>query len=216
MTHFFRLIMISCSMLALSGCSSAYYGAMEKLGYEKRDILVDRVEQASDAQGDAQETFQSALEQFQQVIGTPESELNNVYKDINSAFEDSQAAAKRVSDRIDQVEKVAEDLFDEWETELGEYSNANLRRQSEQQLNDTRRQYNALVRQMRQVESRMQPVLTAFQDQVLYLKHNLNAQAIGALKGELGRIESDVATLIQNMQQSIAESEAFIARFQSP
>lgn len=216
MTHFFRLIMISCSMLALSGCSSAYYGAMEKLGYEKRDILVDRVEQASDAQGDAQETFQSALEQFQQVIGTPESELNSVYQDINSAFEDSQAAAKRVSDRIDQVEKVAEDLFDEWETELGEYSNANLRRQSEQQLNDTRRQYNALVRQMRQVESRMQPVLTAFQDQVLYLKHNLNAQAIGALKGELGRIESDVASLIQNMQQSIAESEAFIARFQSP
>ncbi|WP_127347322.1 DUF2959 domain-containing protein [Pseudidiomarina mangrovi] len=211
-----RTLLISCSMLALSGCSSAYYGAMEKLGYEKRDILVDRVEQASDAQGDAQETFQSALEQFQQVIGTPESELNSVYQDINSAFEDSQAAAKRVSDRIDQVEKVAEDLFDEWETELGEYSNANLRRQSEQQLNDTRRQYNALVRQMRQVESRMQPVLTAFQDQVLYLKHNLNAQAIGALKGELGRIESDVTSLIKNMQQSIAESEAFIARFKSP
>lgn len=211
-----RTLLISCSMLALSGCSSAYYGAMEKLGYEKRDILVDRVEQASDAQGDAQETFQSALEQFQQVIGTPESELNSVYQDINSAFEDSQAAAKRVSDRIDQVEKVAEDLFDEWEKELDAYSNANLRRQSEQQLNDTRRQYNALVRQMRQVESRMQPVLTAFQDQVLYLKHNLNAQAIGALKGELGRMESDVTSLIKNMQQSIAESEAFIARFKSP
>lgn len=155
-----RTLVISCSMLALSACSSAYYGAMEKLGYEKRDILVDRVEQASDAQGDAQETFQSALEQFQQVIGTPESELNRVYKDINSAFEDSQAAAKRVSDRINQVEKVADDLFDEWEKELDAYSNANLRRQSEQQLNDTRRQYNALVRQMRQVESRMQPVLT--------------------------------------------------------
>lgn len=62
----------------------------------------------------------------------------------------------------------------------------------------------------------MQPVLTAFQDQALYLKHNLNAQAIGALKGELGRIESDVEALISNMQQSIAESESFIARFQTP
>lgn len=216
MTQHLRTLFIATTCLALAACSSAYYGAMEKLGYEKRDILVDRVEQASDAQGDAQETFQSALEQFQQVIGTPESELNRVYRDINSAFEDSQAAAKRVSDRIDQVEKVADDLFDEWEKELDAYSNANLRRQSEQQLNDTRRQYNALLRQMRQVESRMQPVLTAFQDQVLYLKHNLNAQAIGALKGELGRMESDVATLIKNMQQSIAESEAFIARFQSP
>lgn len=215
MNHTMKVALAGCALVLLAGCSSAYYGAMEKLGYEKRDILVDRVEDARDAQTDAQQTFQSALEQFQVVVGTPETELSGVYRDINNAFEDSQAAAKRVTDRINEVEKVADDLFDEWADELESYQSASLRRQSEQQLNDTRRQYQALLRQMRQVEARMQPVLVAFQDQVLFLKHNLNAQAIGALKGELGRIENDVEVLINNMKQSIAESEAFIAKFQA-
>jgi hypothetical protein len=66
---------------------------------------------------------------------------------------------------------------------------------------------------MHQAESRMDPVLQAFEDQVLYLKHNLNAQAIGALETELGKIRSDVDSLIRNMEASIAESEAFIRRF---
>lgn len=39
--------------LCLGGCSSAYYKTMENFGVEKRDILVDRVEEARDAQDDA-------------------------------------------------------------------------------------------------------------------------------------------------------------------
>jgi len=41
----------------------------------------------------------------------------------------------------------------------------------------------------------MDPVLEAFEDQVLFLKHNLNAQAIGALENELGQIRQDVDSL---------------------
>lgn len=200
--------------LFLFACSSVYYDTMEKFGVEKRDILVDRVGNARDAQNDAQETFRSALEQFQSVIGTPETELSQTYSRLNNAFEDSEKAAEDVSDRINNVERVARDLFSEWEDELDQYENANYRRMSEQQMRETQRQYDSLISRMRQAESRMEPVLSAFRDQVLFLKHNLNAQAIGALEGELGQIQSDVATLIENMEASIAESEAFIARFQ--
>ena len=37
------------AILALSGCQSAYYAAWEKVGVEKRDILVDRVENAKES-----------------------------------------------------------------------------------------------------------------------------------------------------------------------
>ncbi|RTE86692.1 MULTISPECIES: DUF2959 domain-containing protein [Gammaproteobacteria] len=200
--------------LFLFGCTTVYYDTMEKFGIEKRDILVDRVGNARDAQNEAQETFRSALEQFQTVVGTPETELSRTYSRLNNAFEDSEKAAEDVTDRINDVERVAHDLFEEWEDELNQYENANYRRMSEQQMRETQRQYDSLISRMRQAESRMAPVLSAFRDQVLFLKHNLNAQAIGALEGELGRIQSDVATLIENMEASIAESEAFIARFQ--
>ena len=111
------------------------------------------------------------------------------------------------------MEEVAEDLFDEWEDELSLYESASLRRSSEQQLKDTRVQYSHLISRMHDAEDRMEPVLQAFEDQVLYLKHNLNAQAIGSLENELVSIRQDVDSLIRNMEQSIAESEAFIQRF---
>ena len=44
----------------------------------------------------------------------------------------------------------------------------------------------------------MDPVLQAFEP-VLYLKHNLNA-GIGALETELGKIRSDVDSLIRNIR----------------
>lgn len=197
----------------LGGCSSLYYDTMEKFGYEKRDILVDRVEDARDSQNDAQETFRSSLERFQSVVDTPDTELKEQYAEISDAYEDSESSAEKVRDRIDKVENVAEALFDEWEDELDQYESASLRRSSEQQLDETRAQYSQLISRMHEAEERMDPVLQAFQDQVLYLKHNLNAQAIGSLENELVGIRQDVDELIRNMEQSVAESEAFIRRF---
>jgi hypothetical protein len=64
-----QLILIAVFLVPFfGGCSKAYYGAMEKVGIHKRDILVDRVEGARDAQSEAQEQFKSALEQFGTVI----------------------------------------------------------------------------------------------------------------------------------------------------
>jgi hypothetical protein len=63
---------------------------------------------------------------------------------------------------------------------------------------------------MRRSESRMQPVLDTFRDQVLYLKHNLNLSAIASLEGEAAIIETNVDALIEDMNRSIAEADAFL------
>lgn len=198
----------------LGACSSAYYDAMEKLGYEKRDILVSRVQEARDAQNDAQDTFRSALEEFQSVVDTPDTPLKARYEQVQAAFDDSDAAARNVRRRIDQVEDVAGALFKEWERELRSYESQTLRQSSERKLRETRVHYDQLISRMQDAAQRMDPVLRAFQDQVLYLKHNLNAQAIASLEGELGRIRQEVDSLIREMERSIAESEAFLQRLQ--
>jgi len=194
----------------LAGCSSAYYKTMEGLGIEKRDILVDRVEEARDAQDSASEQFASALDQFRSVVSFDGGDLEDTYDRLNAEYESSMAEAEEVSERINSVESVAEDLFSEWEKELDQYSRAELRRESASLLNDTRKRYKQLMTTMRRAESSMEPVLEAFEDQVLFLKHNLNARAIGALRNELASIERDTATLIAQMQKAIAEANAFI------
>ncbi|WP_197950412.1 DUF2959 family protein [Poseidonibacter lekithochrous] len=47
-------------------------------------------------------------------------------------------------------------------------------------------------------------------DNVLILKHSLNAQAIGALRGEFGTLKKEISVLISRMNQSIKASNTFI------
>lgn len=203
-------------LLLLAGCESAYYGVQEKLGNLKNDILVDRVEDAMDAQEDAKEEFKDALEQFESVVSVPESELKSVYNRLNDAFVDAQDKAQEVSGRIEKVEDVAEDLFDEWQAELEMITSVSLRTKSASALRASRRDFAALIKAMKRAESRMEPVLTSFRDHVLFLKHNLNAQAISSLRGELVGIESDVGRLIQEMERSIAEARSFLKTWDTP
>lgn len=196
--------------LWLSACSSAYYGAMEQFGVHKRDILVDRIEDAQEAQVDGQEQFKDALEQFRSVVNFDGGELQQVYDRLDAEFIATEASAKNIRDRIRAVENVAEDLFDEWEDELDEYTNQTLRRDSEQQLRATRERYGRLIQAMNRAEATLDPVLDNLRDNVLYLKHNLNARAIASLRGELDTINSDVDRLIRAMETAIAESDRFI------
>ena len=194
----------------LSGCQTAYYGTMEKFGVHKRDILVDRIEDARDDQEATKEQFQSALEHFSSVTSFNGGELEDYYTKLNAELERSEARANDVHASIKAVEDVAEALFSEWEVELEQYSSEAMRQQSSKQLSDTRIRYGKLIRAMRKAEQKMEPVLVPFRDQVLYLKHNLNAQAIASLQNQLVTIESDVSVLVKEMEASINEANAFI------
>jgi Skp family chaperone for outer membrane proteins len=210
-----KKILLVSLLIFLAGCQSAYYAAWEKVGVEKRDILVDRVEDAKESQEDAQQQFSSALDEFSQLINFNGGELQDVYSQLKDQFEASEQSAVLVTSRIDKVESVAEALFDEWEEELEKYTNKNLKRESQSRLRDTQSRYKSLVRSMKKAESKMEPILSALRDNVLYLKHNLNATAIGALQGEFTGIKKEINQLVSEMNKAIAESNSFISSIKS-
>jgi len=204
--------------LFLTGCSTVndvYYSGVEKLtGNEKRDLLVKRVSNARDAQQDAKEQFVSALDEFTSIVNFDGGELEKRYGRLKSELDRSNNRASAVSSRIASVERVSRSLFAEWKDEINSYDNANLKAQSQKLMGDTQGRYSQLIGKMKAAESKMKPVLRAFNDQVLYLKHNLNATAIASLKTELDSVEGDVASLIRDMEASIAEADAFIQGMQ--
>jgi hypothetical protein len=200
--------------LLLGGCAGVYYNTMEKLGIPKREILVDRVEEARGAQQAAKEQFASALHEFLAVTKVPASELQATYDRVKAEFDDCEKRAKEVRDRIDAIQSVADALFVEWSDELGQYNNPALRDQSARQLEITKRRYAELRRVMDQAASRMDPVLTTFRDQVLFLKHNLNARAIASLDSTTRTLQGDINRLVADMEKSIKEADAFIASMQ--
>jgi gamma-glutamyl phosphate reductase len=184
---------------------------MEKVGVHKRDILVDRVEDGRDAQAGAQKQFQSALQQFDSIVKLEETDLKKAYDKFDKEYKKCKNAADDVSTQIDKIESVADALFKEWKSELKQYENKDMRRSSEKQLAATKTRYADMLETMKTAEHSMDPVLRIFHDNVLFLKHNLNAQAIGSLQSEFTNLESQIGELVQSMNVAIASSNKFIS-----
>lgn len=206
----FLVVMVG---LLWSGCRSTYYSMWETLGKEKRHLLRDEVENAREDQAKASEEFKDALTRIKELTGFQGGELENVYLQLKDDYEDCESRASVIDDRIANVEQIAADLFVEWEEEIGQMTNASFRSNSRQSLARTRERYNQLHRAMVQARSRMDPVLSRLNDYVLYLKHNLNAQAVGALGSEMGRIEADVDMLVRDIERSIEAADTFLKSF---
>lgn len=196
------------------GCQSLYYRTMEVFGREKRDLLKANVEAAKEDQAEAGEQFKDALTQLKELYGFEGGELESAYNRFKGEYEDCESRASAVRARIQKVETIANDLFREWEQELNTIGTASLRADSQRKLTATKAKFGNLLASMKKAEQSMEPVLGLFHDHVLYLKHNLNAQAIGSLRGEATEIEAEIGKLLANMKASIAQADAFIQTLQ--
>jgi hypothetical protein len=196
--------------LTATGCRSAYYSAYEKIGVYKRHLLKKNVTKARDEQVKAQEEFKDALTRLREITNFEGGKLEKQYNSLQDQYESCRTRAEAVRGRIQAVETVAGDLFEEWEEELEQIQTESLRDASREQLRATRTRYQELERALRNAEKTMDPVLTQFNDYVLYLKHNLNAQAIASLKGKATDIQAEIDRLLEEMNRSIAEANSFI------
>ncbi len=195
----------------LPACSNVYYSAMESVGVHKREIMVDRVEEARDSQKDAKDEFLTALEQFKSVVNFQGGNLEKEYNRLNDTLQRVEAEADEVHKRIVAVEDVSQALFKEWRAEIDQYNSESLRRSSRRKYDTAQSKYQGLMQAMKRAESRLEPALIPLRDQVLFLKHNLNARAIAGLNSEVGSVQANVDNLVRDMERAIAQADAFIA-----
>ena len=207
-----RLLVCGFLLAALPGCSRMYYAGLEKVGIPKRDLLERRVEKAQESQEETKKQFSSALERFRATVQIDGGELEERYDALKDELELSEQRSKQLGERIDAVEDVAEALFAEWENELDQYKRADLRSASQRRLEQTRRDYAPMISAMKRAHKRVDPVLEAFRDVVLALKHQLNAKAVASVRGELAGVEREVSALVEAMNTSIAQAGKFLGK----
>ncbi|MFN2437281.1 MAG: DUF2959 family protein, partial [Desulfotignum sp.] len=169
------------------------------------------VADVKDSQTAAKEEFTDALTQIQALYDFDGGELERVYKKIKSSYEDCRSRSEQIETRIAKVKTVGRDLFAEWDAEITEIQDPELTAASRRSKADTQARFRKLEAAMDKSARAMAPVLAKLNDMVLFLKHNLNARAVGALGKEALSIETDIDALIEDMNRAIAEADQFIA-----
>lgn len=202
-------------LFCVTACSTVYYSTMEKFGVYKRDIMVDRVKAARDTQNAAKQQFLTAMEQFKSVVNFQGGDLEKEYNKLSATLQKSEAEAAAVRSRIRSVEDVSSALFSEWRSELKQYSSGTLREASQRKYDSTQAKYKELIAAMKRAESKLEPALSPLRDQVLFMKHNLNARAIAGLSSELSSVQTNVDQLVRDMEVAISQADTFIASLQA-
>ena len=208
------MISILSILVLLAACQTTYYAVWEKLGKEKRHLLRDQVEKSREDQEKASEEFKDALTRLKEMYGIDGGELEKMYNRLSDDYEDCESRAAIIDERIEKVHRIATDLFDEWRQEIDQIKNASFRSKSKEKLRATQSRYARLESSLKTSRKRMTPVLANLRDYVLFLKHNLNAQAIGSLKSEVSNIETDVGRLVRDIQKSINAADVFLKEFE--
>ena len=209
------ILAISILLLLAVGCKSTYYNTMRTLGKEKRDILVQRVKDSKKDSEQTKEQLKTTMETFQELTGFQGGDLEKAYKKLNSEYEKASDQANKLHDRIKSIDDVSNDLFREWQKEIDEMGDAKLKSRSQTMLRDAKDRQAVYIKSMRGTEDKMTPVLNAFHDQVLFLKHNLNARAIGSLRQTGATINTDVNAVIQSIDGSMREADKLISTLSS-
>lgn len=195
----------------ISGCTTIYYNFWETLGKEKRELLRDNIAAASDDQKEVADEFQDALQRLKATYGIRgPKELETAYEAAKDEYERASAKADALHARVERIDEIAGDLFDEWEGEMQSISDPKLKQRSRQSLHKTKKRFRDLSNALKEVDKSVEPVLVRLKDNVLYLKHNLNAQAIGSLDTEIRDIEKGIENLVSKINSATKASQQFI------
>lgn len=207
---FFLTILTSCADRINKAAREVKYSAYEKVGYEKRDIFRRELSNVKEEQQETGEAFKDALTKLKEVYHFDGGNLEKEYSRLKASYEDARDEAGELKSRITQMETVAGDLFSEWSSESDSMKDPSLKKASKAKLSETKQKYATLDKQLKKSEEQMETILSKLQDQVTFLKHNLNAEAISGLKVESGKIQQDIEHLIREVEASSKQADALI------
>lgn len=205
-----KLLIGALSLFFLCSCTTVYYKSWELLGREKRDLLSSNIESLKGEQEDAKEEFSDVLERMRSEYVGEKQSLAETYSDFKSDYDDIKDEVDDVTSRLNRIDGLAKALFKEWLVEANEFDSREYRRKSLAKRGETMRSFNKYMKSTRALEAGMNQSLKSLQDEVVFLKHNLNSQIVSQFNVKLATLEKDMEKIIGKIEKSIEGTDSYI------
>lgn len=189
----------------VGGCSAAYYAAMEQLGWEKRDILVNRIEVARDALRAAARRVTTA---WQVVERASAAEAGPVAARLRTALADAHTDAAVAERRVAGVAAAGTRLFTSWAQEVADTRDAAQRTRGEEIYARAEERYGRMLAVMQEAVAAMPPVLAVLREQAAALEAAPGAATGAAVRAALAAAADELGVLQLATDRAAAEADA--------
>lgn len=184
-------------------------------GHQRTAEHIKKIERADKEMNEARKQVGKALEAYGTLLGEQEEHRRSAYKDLVKALERCEEMSKELRERREDMDKQAEKFFKDWKKSLKDIKSSDLESRSERRLEDTRERYRRVSDRWREMRERYQPVTSRLEDQVVYLGHDLNADATSSLEQDAREVQAEADALFRAMDEFEAEAQGYVSSLQS-
>ncbi|UZP66610.1 DUF2959 domain-containing protein [Desulfovibrio mangrovi] len=206
------LVSLMCILVlgAVTGCQKAYYDALEAVGFEKREMLVDRSEELRDTLHLVKTEFGVAFSRLGTIVQPDALAPDQQYEQAQVLYDSCEDRYDELRKGIEKTEDVANALFEDWIEQTTQHPEGSMRAASQKRLDETREAFRTMMRPVRSASDRVPPVLSALEQHVMHLKLNQSPQASENVIAELDRSQTDLQALLDHAQTAIDATNGFI------
>jgi hypothetical protein len=183
-------------------------GAQE--GHKRTDRLIKRAEDTIKEIEATKQQLQKSLILYNSIIDVKAEDPKKTYRDLVKAIEGCEKKVADVGKRVESMELEAHNFFAEWTQSLEQISSADLRKRSQERLNETRVRYGDILRSGRSAGAEFDTFIGEMHDQVVYLGFDLNESAVASLKEDAAKLNEHANVLFKKIDEVVAATTGYI------
>jgi len=188
----------------LAALSHALAAQAQDEGVKRVEQLVKSAGSTVQAIGDAKLQFIKTIDVYNSILAEDAKDRKKLYKKLQSEMAATQEKRAEVGRRADHMRLEAGIVFKSWADSTVGIESPDLRKRSEERLEKTKDRCAEIQSAGQSAVDVYAPVMKALQDQVTYLGHDLNAEAVASLKPDAEKVNAQAQELTKRLDEAIA------------
>ena len=179
-------------------------------GVKQTEKLVSKANDTVGSIRAAKQQIKDTLVAYNLLVGNKVEDPKKTYKDLQKGIENTDKKVADVDQKVAAMQKEADLLFADWASNLASISSEELRKRSEERLNETRERYNGILAAGDKAGKVFNPFIASLKDQVVYLGHDLNPSALASLKPDADKLNKEAEVLFKKIDETVDEASGYI------
>ena len=166
---------------------------------------------------DADTQVKTTLSAFNVLVAQPSGTANmkGSYKKVLKASDSMQAKVADAQVKVDAMQAAGTTYFDGRAETIKNIQDAALQERAQQRLEESQKQFAAVLQQLRDAGAALEPFRKQLADQITYLGSDLNPSAIASLKPEADKLNAQGAEVFANAEKAIQQANAYFQGLRS-
>jgi septal ring factor EnvC (AmiA/AmiB activator) len=183
-------------------------------GHKRTEKLVKRAEETIKKIEETRQQLQKTVLIYNSIIDNSTDDARKAYRDLAKAVENCEKQAADTRKRTENMEQEAHNFFAEWTQSLESIGSENLRKRSQERLNETRLSYGEILRAGRSAGAEFDTFIEELRDQIVYLGYDLNPSAVASLKEDSVKLNQHSDVLFQKIDEVVKVTNEYVKSIQ--